>query len=165
MRAAYVLIIYAVALIAAGVFAFVSAPEDAKAITALIVPGACAVVIGLLAIGMLALPFLRARRALHITALAFMLIFAGAFAVRAMSASSAARSYRNAADQLERAVEAGEVEDTPEAREAFFGREDAPDHDKSYLANTLWILVAISALALVAGIVFPPKPTTNRDDG
>jgi hypothetical protein len=156
MLAAGVLFIYAIGLALAGVLAFLMAPEGANAKTALIVPGACAVVIALLAIGVAVAKKGKLKRGLHIAALVLMLVFAGAFSQRAMKASGAVQAYRNAAAQVDAAVAGGEVEDTPEAREAFFERELAPNHDKSYLANTLWGLVVFSALMFFVGLVVHP---------
>lgn len=161
MRASVVLIIYAASLFGAGLLAFSMAPEGANAKTALIVPGACAALIMVLAIAILAIKSPGVRVKLHVAALVLTLIFAAAFSLRAMDASGAVQAHRNAAAQLDRAIEAGQVEDTPEARQAFYEREDAPDHDKSYLATTLWVLVVLSALSLFAGLVSSPnrKPT------
>jgi hypothetical protein len=156
MLAAGVLFIYAIGLALAGVLAYSMAPEGANAKTALFVPGACAAVIALLAAGVAIAKRGKLKRGLHIAALVLMLVFAGAFAQRAMKASGAVQAHRNAAAQLESAIESGEVADTPEAREAFFEREGAPDHDKSYLANTLWGLVVFSALMFFVGLVVHP---------
>lgn len=156
MLAAGVLLIYAVGLVVGGAIAFSMAPEGANAKTALIVPGACAALIALLAIGVAAARKKGLKRGLHIAALALMLVFGAAFSQRAMAASGSVQAHRNAAAQLEAAIESGEVADTPEARAAFFEREGAADHDKSYLANTLWGLVVFSALMFFVGLVAHP---------
>lgn len=163
MRAAIVLIIYAASLIGAGLFAFMSAPEGANAKTALIVPGACAVLILVLATGLLVAKAPGRRVMMHVIALVLTLIFAAAFSLRAMEASGAVQAFRNAESQLEAAIEAGSVEDTPEARRDFFEREEAPDHDKSYLATTLWSLVALSALSLFFGLISSPNKPSKAD--
>lgn len=156
MLGALVLMAYAFLLFAGGVYAYVAAPAEANATTAVIVPGACAAVMMLLGLGVAALKRGRGAQALHIVALVLMLVFAGAFSMRAMGAGDDVRAFLNARTRLEQSIEAGQVADTPEARERFFEQQGTPDHDKSYLANTLWGLVLLSALGFIVGVVAHP---------
>jgi hypothetical protein len=156
MLAAGVLFIYAVGLALGGVLAYSMAPEGANAKTALFVTGGCAATIVLLAIGVMFAAKQGLRRGLHIAALVLMLAFGALFSQRAMKSSGDAQRYRNASVQLEAAIEERRVEETPEARAEFFKQEQSPDHDKSYLANTLWGLVVFSALMFFVGLVVHP---------
>jgi hypothetical protein len=165
MVAAMMLLVYAAMLLGAGVLAYSSAPDGANAKTALIVPGACAAVMLVLAGVVAVVRKGKAARAAHILALVLMLVFAGAFSMRAMKASDGVRAYRNAEEQYVEAIAEGRVEDTPGARAAFYEESGAPDHDKSYLANTLWGLVVASALMFIVGIVTHPGSRINREEG
>jgi hypothetical protein len=150
MKPAYVLFGWAGFLLLGGVIAFLLAPKGANAKTALIIPGACAVlavVCGLFAE--------RTAGATSGTVLAF------AFAVlcgwRAWSAGGAVRAYQDGQASFERAVAEKRFEPTDAARERFLEESGAPSHDKSYLRNLLWVL-AVASFAACILLLWGPRP-------
>ncbi len=154
-----VIIAYALAMILCGVTAFLLAPEGAKAITALIIPGVCALV-------MLGLALVEARaarsgvglaRRAHLAAVILTLVFGGAFSWRAAKTNLASMKHQQAATEFARMVESGAAQNTPEERRQYFAAQGAADHDKTYLANTLWVLTAISAAAFIALLTTRPR--------
>jgi len=153
-------VVYALILIGAGVAAYMLAPEGANAGTALIVPSACAAIILLIAV----LTFVGGRKKLRpakfgrVAMAIAALLFAGAFAGRALPSSNAADEYAQGVEQFEAAVAAGERENTPEARLAYLEEIGAPDHSKRYLANTLWSLTAVSVFVVLLLIVAGKQP-------
>ncbi len=153
-------VVYALILLGTGVTAYTLAPEGANAATALIVPSACATIVLIIAVA----TFVSGRRRLRPAkfgraALAIAaLLFAGAFAGRALPSSNAADQYDEAIQEYESAVEAGEREETSEARLAYLEEVGAPDHSKRYLANTLWTLTAVSVFVVLALIIVGKKP-------
>ena len=158
MRSVIVLVIFSVLLLAGGLYAWMSAPPGASAATALIVPGACAAVMLCCAavIGATRRRSLATARRAHLVAVVLSLVFAGAFAHRASRANAASISFDQTRFRYESAVADGAIADTPENRAEFFRAQDAPDHDKRYLANTLWILTVAGAGAFIALLVTRP---------
>lgn len=158
MRSPMIMVVYALLLLGAGAVAYLAAPEGANAATALLVPGACALVMIVCAAVVTATrrTNLRAARRAHLVALICSLAFGAAFASRGGQASLASNRYRDAEYRYQAAVKEGKAQDTPEARKKYFADAGAPDHDKKYLANTLWALMFISAAAFLALLVSRP---------
>ncbi len=158
MKSALVLFAYAAILVTGGVYAFLGAPEGANAATALIVPGACAAV--MIVLGFIIVSAMpdnpKSAERVHIAAIVLALVFAIAFGFRATSAAKAQGAYITAQSAWQTAVTTNDIEDSPEAKIAFFEARNAPDHSKAYLGNTLWILMGFSALAMVAMLATRP---------
>lgn len=148
MQAAVILVIYAVLLVIAGVYAYASAPPEANAKTALIVPGVCAGI----ALVCAALTAERrrnrrlARGALY-AAMAFLLLFTVAFAYTGAKRAAATAAYERVEGAYRTAAELDPALAEPAAREAYFRERGAPAHNPAYLRNTLWALTALSAAA------------------
>jgi len=145
MKRGFVIVVlaYAAVLLDGGLTAFMTAPPEANAATALIVPGACAVVMLLCAVGASLIDRNRAVGMIGIHAgLVLPLVFAAAFAFRAMAAAEASAAYNDPAAVV---AEGGE----------------APDHDKGYLAWTLWRLTGLSGVAFVGLLLQRPKPAAR----
>lgn len=158
MRSATIMFVYAAVLLGAGAWAYSAAPQGANAATALIVPGACALVM-LICGGIVAgtaRTNLRTARRTHLVALICALAFGAAFAQRGGQASLASTLHRETEYRFASAVKEGKAQDTPEARAAYFRSAGAPDHDKKYLSNTLWALMFVSAGAFLALLVTRP---------
>jgi len=130
---------YAMLLVGGGLTAYVLAPAGANAKTALSVPVACAG--GMVLSALLALQIDRARviGMIGVTlGLALPLVFAAAIGFRAVKTGDSIDAWRTAEREWATAVERSEVEGGQAARSAFFDARAAPDHDKSYLRNSLW---------------------------
>ena len=84
------------------------------------------------------------------------LLFAAVIGMRAVKTGDAVAQYNDAAREYAAALEKREVENGDAARTAFFDTLEAPDHDKSYLRNTLWFLTAASLISF--GLVFRARP-------
>lgn len=168
MKAAALMVGYAVLMLAGGTWAYASAPPGANAATALIVPAAVAVVMLVCA----AMAALLARQrtvgmiGIHL-GLVLPLLFAGAIGWRASAATQAVQDYRAGEALFRAAVAEGRVaSDTPEARATFLagqaidGRK-VPDHDKTYLRNALWVLAGLSLVTFGALLLARPKPAAR----
>ena len=158
MRYAILTFGYAALLLLAGVAAFLLAPEGANAKTALIVPGAAAVVVGLLALSLRATAGTPASKKMQLATMALALLFAFAFAGRAITASPSVRAHLDAQQAYAQAVETGATPDTPEARRAFFEAREAPLYSRAYLTRTLWLLCGAS-IGFVGAMLMRGKPT------
>jgi len=168
VKAAAVLAVYAVVVLALGVLAYAIAPPDANALTALIVPG----VIALVAIACAAMAALiNTSRAvgmvgIHLGLVVLLLVTLGV-GHRAWATHQAVRAYEQALPEWRQALDAGEQDDTDQARAAFFEARDAPDHDKAYLRTTLLAVAGTSLAAFVLLLAMRPKPadrTPTTDD-
>ena len=151
-KAAAAMFLYAAIMVGGGVAAYALAPEGANARTALIVPMACAGAMVLSALLALQLHRSVALGKTGLTlGLVLPLLFAAVIGFRAVKTGDAIAAYHHAAALYDVELAAGTVEPGPAARADFFARSEAPDHDKSYLRNTLWLLAAASvgAFALV----------------
>jgi len=155
-KAAAAMFLYAAVMVAGGVAAYAMAPEGANARTALIVPVACAGAMVLSAI--LALQVHRqvvvGRIGLTL-GLVLPLVFAVVIGFRAVKTGGAVTAYREARAAYE-AQEGADPSDAA-ARAAFFESRGAPDHDKSYLRNVLWVLTAASAGAFALVLAKRPR--------
>ena len=166
-KAAFVvMILYADALFVLGLAAYWLAPDKSNALTALIVPGVCMLLMHACAVMSRMLDRNRALGMIGIHAgLVLPLVFAVAFAVRGAAAAQGVEDHRVAADRYVAAVRSGDIaNDTAEARGAFMARQvvdgrKAPEHDKSTLRNILYALSGLSAAAFVVLLTLRPKPT------
>lgn len=154
-KAAGVMFAYALVMIVAGVIAFLLAPEGAKATTALAVPAACGAV--MIVCGLLARSGRGGIRATGVyLGLVFALLFAAVIGMRATKTHEAVVAHQEVAETWDSTIGAmGDAD--PAIKKAFFDAADAPDHDKSYLRNTLGFLTVASVLA-AGGILLRRKP-------
>lgn len=148
---AVVLDVFATALVIAGLFAFLNAPPQASAKTALIIPGIAATAVWI--IGFITLAGVRRPklgrlgfRAGAIVTCAFALLFL----VPAYQAHRKLQNYPAAKAEWTQAVAQGTVADDLATRKAFFTQRGSPWHDNTYLVNTLWTLSACSVLGFSA---------------
>jgi hypothetical protein len=156
-KAAAAMFLYAAVMVGGGVVAYVLAPAGANAKTALVVPVACAGAMVLSAILTLQVHRSPLLGKIGIGAgLVLPLLFAAVIGFRAVKTGDAVSAYRTAAIAYQDGRNAGTIPEGPEARAAFFEAQDAPDHDKSYLRNTLWFLPIASAVAF--GLVRAKRP-------
>lgn len=161
-KAAAVMFLHAAVMVGGGVIAFALAPEGANARTALVVPMACAAAMVLSAILALQIHRVRALGVIGLgLGLVLPLLFAAVIGFRAVKVGDAVDAHRVAQTAYEGDLAAGTVEAGPEARTAYFTALEAPDHDKSYLRNTLWFLALASAGAF--GLIFKERP--KKDAG
>ena len=157
-KAANAMFLYAGVMVAAGVVAYVLAPETANAGTALAVPAACGGVMVLCGLMSLAIGKQKVVGMIGIhLGLVLPLLFAGVIGMRAVKTGEAVDSYR----QAESAWQATGAAGGEAARAAHFAALDAPDHDKSYLRNTLWFLT-VASVAAFGGILSRRPPKEER---
>ena len=185
MKAALLMILYAAGLAFAGVIAFGLAPEGATKFTALLVPALAGGVMVVCAVLSLRIKsnYKQGMVGIHI-GLILPIIFAVLFGMRAMKSDTASKQYREHqrahAEQL-----ADPTTDTPTDFREFLQRQaysdaieqgtinpsETPfeqfqtsraggvvDHDKAYLAATLWNLAVWSCFAFVALLMQRPTP-------
>jgi hypothetical protein len=157
--AVVVLLLNALVMIAGGLYAFTSAPPEASRATAIIVPGACAVVMLVLA----ALIF-RARFSptLIIVAGVVTLLFALVILFPARARGRALENFPAAAAAWAEATKADpslaeRAAADRTVRRGFFRERNSPDHDQAYLVRTLWTLsvsnfVSTALLFAAAGL-------------
>ncbi len=146
---------YAAVLVVAGVVAFLLAPEGANATTALAVPAGCGVV--MVVCGLLSRMIGKSKPlgmiGIHL-GLLFALMFAAVIGMRAVKTGEAVDAYREADAVWQPRAAAGASD---ALREMHFEGAGAPDHDKTYLRNTLWFLAAASVLAFFVILKQRPK--------
>lgn len=157
-KAARAMFVYAAVMIIAGGIAFALAPEGAKATTALAVPAACGLLMILSGLLSKAIEkkYVLGMIGIHL-GLILPLLFAIVIGIRAVKTGDAVTAYHdtNAAWQADPAAASGA--DSASRRAAFFEAAQAPDHDKSYLRNTLWFLTVASVIAFGAILATRPK--------
>ena len=166
-KAALLLFVYAATMIGLGVVAYTLAPEGANAMTALIIPGAT----GLLAVVTGIMCLLGKKPAMigvH-AGLVLPLLFAAAFASRAVPLTSSFLDAKAEMAQVRQTVEGGlgaVVEDVQGRLSR--GEQVLPDTSmaakalsKDYLIATFWGLTCVSLLAFVALILLRPKPNAE----
>jgi Kef-type K+ transport system membrane component KefB len=143
-RGAIVLWFTAVLFVAGGLYAYFTAPPEANATTALIIPSVSASV--LIALG-LATRFLRAsnrgRIALGAGAVMCML-FALLFMMPAMARQKQLRNYPAALEAWKASPQSADPATPRETRRVFFRERQSPDHDTTYLVTTLFSLKAVA---------------------
>ena len=151
MRTTLVLSVYAVLVLLAGGYAFLSAPPEANKTTAIAIPGVIAAVsLGLAALWRNA-PRNAGRRWLTVGAC---LLFAGLVAFPAVMRTSKMQNWPEASTQWAAATAAdASLADKAKAdravRKAFFSERNSPDHNQTYLVITLWSITGLSAAAAV----------------
>jgi hypothetical protein len=153
---------YALVMVLAGAVAFALAPEGASATTALAVPAACGLLMVLAALMSRAIDnkYVLGMIGIHL-GLILPVLFAVVIGIRAMKTGEAVSAYHETTAAWDARPEAasgavGGPEVAPQ-RAAFFEAAGAPDHDKSYLRNTLWFLTAASVIAFGAILKTRPK--------
>ena len=92
MKPVVTLVVHAVVLVVGGLVAFLSAPERSKAVTALAVPGGCAVLV-LAVAALLGRGGERARRVGRVAAPVLLVALTGLFAWRALAATAPDKQY------------------------------------------------------------------------
>jgi hypothetical protein len=156
-KAATVMFGYAAVLVATGVVAYSMAPEGANARTALVVPTVCA---GLMVLSAILATRLASSRMLGMIGihlgLVLPLLFAAGIGFRAHATGAAIDRHDVAQAEWNSAIAAG-ADASDQARQEFFAARDAPDHDKSYLRNTLWVLTVLSVGAFFGILATRPK--------
>lgn len=161
MKSAFLMVVYALAMIAMGVLAYLVALEGGKAVTALIIPAVCGglmlVCAGLSTMG--ALSQARGKGAgkagmigIHL-GLILPLVFAAAFVMRALPATAA---FLDAKAQLLKGTAAENLAAAVLDRTASDG-EAAAALGKDYLIVSLWALAFVSVLAFFAIVSHRPK--------
>ncbi len=155
--AAAAMFLYAAVMVGGGLIAYTLAPEGANAKTALIVPVACAGAMVVSAILSLQIQRVRVLGMIGIhLGLVLPVLFASVIGFRAWKTGDAVTAHRETAALWDTESAAAGADASPEARVAYFKAADAPDHDKSYLRNTLWGLCAASVAAFV--LVLSKRP-------
>lgn len=168
-RAAVVMFLYAALMLTLGILAYLIAPPGANAKTAVIVTGACALV--MLAMGIMALTIHKNRKlgmvGIHL-GLILPLVFAAVFLMRAGTSYRSAGVYRyfDNAYQVDRKARA--AADTTELRDSFLAgarpksADEIPETDKNYLGLILTLLFGVSVAAFVVLLLsrpeIPPRP-------
>ena len=147
MRTSYLLIGYAVLLIAGGLRAFFSAPDPSRATTALIVPGICAALV--LVVAWWVRSRAKSERPLgwaHRVAILLPLVFAAGIGMQAMKVSKAVTLHKDTTAAWQAQVEKAPPMDPRADREAFFAARGAPVRDRSYQLGALVALTFVSVL-------------------
>ena len=162
--AASAMFFYAMVMVAGGVTAYALAPEGANAKTALIVPVVCAGAMVLSALLSLQIErvYVLGMIGIHL-GLVLPLLIAGAVGFRAVGVGGAVTKYHDTQREYAAALEKGEVENGQQARTAYFEAREAPDHDKSYLRNTLWFLTFASIGSF--GLILSKRPKKEDRGG
>ncbi len=159
------LILFAAAplILAAGGFAFFSAPPEANKMTAVIIPAFIALV--LITLGVLNLK--KHKASVRWTSVAICLAFAGLVAFPAVMRTGKMKNWPEASEAWQAAT-AADPTLAPQAasdrsvRKAFFNERSSPDHDQTYLVVTLWSIVGICALSaalIAASAARTPRPS------
>lgn len=163
MRPAIIMWIYALVLVGLGLYAFNQAPNPRAATTALIVPSIYAAL--MVVSGLCALQLARHRRigmiGVHL-GLVLPLLFAAVTAQRAWSTTSKLQNYPAALTAFTSAVATDPALSEPAGRKAFFKARSSPDHDTTYLRNTLWSIVGVSVLTFGALLAARPRPAQRN---
>lgn len=159
--AAMLMFLYAAALVVGGAWAYFNAPAGANATTALAVPGLMALLIVVAALMAMQIKIKRMLgTAGFYLGLALAVVFAVVTLVQGTSVAGQVGNYNDASKKFdEQQAAAATALAAPEreaARLKFLEESKAPNHDKTYLRNTLLALSGISVLA--AGSLFLLRP-------
>jgi|GEM_PF-850852 len=181
MKAAILMILYAVGLVFAGVIAFNLAPEGASAITALAVPAVAGAMMVICAVLSLRIKsnYRQGMVGIH-AGLVFPLLFAILFGMRAVKSDAASAEFRDLRAEYElrqtngdestfrdflieqqysAGIADGSIDGTKVTLDKFREKPGKLlDHDKAYLAATLWNLAVWSGFAFVAILLDRPTP-------
>lgn len=160
MKPHLVLFVAAPLILAAGGFAFVSAPPEANKMTAVIIPSFIALIF--IVLGIISLT----RKAVWVrwTGVAVCLAFAGLVAFPAVMRTGKMRNWPEANAAWQAATAADPTLDSRAAsdrsvRKAFFDERSSPDHDQTYLLITLWSIVGVCAFS---GLLVGASPSAAR---
>jgi uncharacterized membrane protein YebE (DUF533 family) len=165
MPAAIVMFLVSAVILGLGVYAFVSAPEGANKMTAIIIPAAIAVVLDLCAAGAILLGNkspTSAKNAVVIGALVCMLT-AGVVAMQGWKRSKGQERFVAAQSEWTRMTTpdprtgVAARPDNPESRKAFFETQDAPEHDVSYLVNAMYAIAGAGGVGFLLLLALKPK--------
>ena len=194
-KAAIIMFVYAALLVGGGVWAFVMAPEGAKAGTALFSSGASALLMIVCGVGSLLIRrlYVPGMIAIHVGML-LPLLFGVTFAWRAGESFRASGRYEYAEARYREFLMESGGQVSPDGMTVYLedlsvqGNKDAgikavklPDHDKAYAGNMLTGLFGISVAAFTALVLSRPKvpkappkpapeapaagPSSSDDDG
>lgn len=161
MKPHVILFVAAPLILAAGGFAFFSAPPEANKMTAVIIPSFIAIIF--IVLGVISL----IRRAAWVrwAGVAVCLAFAGLVAFPAVMRTGKMRNWPEANTAWQAATAADPTLGPRAAsdravRKAFFDERSSPDHDQTYLLITLWSIVGVCALSglLVGASSSAPRP-------
>lgn len=157
MPAVIILICYSLLMLAGGLWAFMNAPPEANAATALAVPGIIALA-ALVAAALLARGSARIKRMTHIITVALLIVIMAQLGLRATKAAQSVDAHRAALRQFDAAVMEGRVTDTsPASRRTMLRSLEADDHDKTYLRNTLYTLLGLTLVTAIALLFARPR--------
>jgi hypothetical protein len=160
---AFVLGFYAVVLVSAGLIAYFSAPAGAQAASAIIVPGAAAVLVWIAGVvTMIGVRRSRVGRVGFWAGVVLSALFVILFALPAESRSRQLANFPAAREAWAEALSTGSVKDDPSEKRAFFKARQSPTHDTTYLVKTFWTLTGSSVLAFAA--LLGVRPRTGADD-
>ncbi len=153
-KAALWLVVYAVVLVAGGLFAFAFAPDKGRAVTAVAIPSVCAVLV--LACAAMA-AMLGRSRGLGMIGIHLGLVLPLVFAVGLFMQGRKALSEVDRFEEADAAwVAMDEAERSGLDRAAHFEAADAPDHNTWYKAAAQLGLGVASVLAF--GLVLTARP-------
>ncbi|MEO1716684.1 MAG: hypothetical protein AAFR76_06190 [Planctomycetota bacterium] len=173
-RAAIIMFLYALVVVALSALAYLIAPPGANAMTAVVAGGVSAVLMCVMA-GMSLL--IRKNRAvgmigIHVGML-LPLLFCVGFLMRIPVAYGEAGVFRFFDAEFERQVEAGALQDNADARAKFYAdaeraltgdETEIPRTDKTYLGRTLTLLFGASTAAFVLLLLSRPKVPAKEAD-
>jgi hypothetical protein len=147
MPALVVLVVYALLMLAAGLYAFTQAVPGRGA-TAIMVPAA----------GLILVLKGKPKKIVAHAAMALPILFGALFAMPASGRTTALENYKKELPIYEALAAEGKAPTDADGKRAYFRERKASDHDITYLVRTLWFLVGLSALALVALFLTRPRP-------
>jgi len=156
-QGAIVLWCTAVLFMAGGLYAFFTAPPEANATTALIIPSASAIILVFIGVGVWIGRSSRFGRPLLGIGAASCVGFALLFMMPAMARQKQLRNYPAALEAWNASPLAADQSVTREARRAFFRDRQSPDHDTTYLVTTLFSLKAIAWVGGLASMVLAAR--------
>ncbi len=143
-RGAIVLWSTAALFMAGGLYAYFTAPTEANATTALIIPSVSALLLVLLGLGVWIWRASRAGRVLLGVGAVSCMLFALLFTMPAMARQKQLRNYPAALEAWKASPMSADPATPRDARRAFSRERQSPDHDTSYLVTTLFSLKAVA---------------------
>lgn len=171
-RAAIIMFLYALVVVALSALAYVMAPPGANAMTAVVAGGVSAVLMCVMAGFSLAIHKNRVLGMVGIhVGMVLPLLFCVGFLMRIPVAYGDAGVYRYFEDAFAQKVEDGARQDTAEQRRAFLADAedtlagaDIPESDKTYLGRTLTLLFGASTAAFVLLLLSRPSVPKKAAD-
>ncbi len=156
-RGAIVLWSTAALFMAGGLYAYFTAPPEANATTALIIPSVSALLLVLLGLGVWIWRASRAGRVLLGVGAVSCMLFALLFMMPAMARQKQLRNFPAATEAWNATPLAADPTTSRETRRSFFRERQSPDHDTTYLVTTLFSLKAIAWAGGLASIVLTAR--------